>query len=70
MGDVLKSCKRTDRAGLRLSSIRKAGRNATPAPGVQRLADTVDEFELDCKSDHVSRRVLCCWLVLPLRPRT
>jgi len=33
---------------------------------VQRLADTVDEFELDCKSSQTSRG--CCF-VLALRPR-
>ena len=49
--DVLKSCKRTGRASLRLSSVRKAGHDATPGPRVQRLADTVDEFQLDCKSN-------------------
>jgi hypothetical protein len=48
-GDVLKSCKGTGRASLRLSSPRKARRDTTPGPGVQRQADTVDEFELDCK---------------------
>ena len=30
-GDVLKSCKRTDRASSRLSSVRKAGKMVIPA---------------------------------------
>ena len=47
---MLKSCKGTGRASLRFSSIRKAGCDATLGPRVQRLADTVDEFQLDCKS--------------------
>jgi hypothetical protein len=60
---VLKSCKRTRRTSLRLSSVRKAGCDATHGPRVQRLADTVDtvdEFQLDCKSIRTSRG---CWFV-------
>jgi hypothetical protein len=53
--DVLKSSKRTARARLRLSSLRKAGRDSTPGLRVQRLADTVVEFQLDCKSIGTSR---------------
>src|SRR5215472_13699535 len=54
-GGVLKSCKGTGRASLRLSSVRKVRCDATPGPRVQRLADTVDEFQPDCKSDRTGR---------------
>jgi hypothetical protein len=53
--DVRKSRKHRDRAGLRLFSVKKAGPDTTPGPRVQRLADTVDDFQLDCKSDRTSR---------------
>jgi hypothetical protein len=37
---------------------------------VRRLADTVDEFQVDCKSIQASRGLLSCWFVLPLRRST
>jgi hypothetical protein len=45
---VLKSCKRTGRAGLRLSSVGKVQCASTPGTRVRSQADTVDEFQLDC----------------------
>src|ERR1700747_2087242 len=48
---MLKSCKGTGRASLPGSPPSEAAGDATLGPRVQRLADTVDEFQLDCKSD-------------------
>src|ERR1700747_876093 len=48
---MLKSCKGTGRASLPGSPPSKAACHAALGPRVQRLADTVDEFQLDCKSD-------------------
>src|SRR5215469_17403188 len=59
-GGVLKSCKGTGRASLRLSSVRKVRCDATHGPRLQNLADTLDEFQLDCKSIRTSRG---CWFV-------
>jgi len=53
---------RTGRESQLAALLRPKGRcDSTPGPMVQRLADTVDEFELDCKSKQTSRGFLSRW---------
>src|ERR1700746_239166 len=62
---MLKSCKGTGRASLPGSPPSEAACDATLGPRVQRLADTVDEFQLACKSDLKFHE----WSFLPVTPQ-
>ena len=55
-GDVLNSCKRTDRAGSATPLRPKVRCDATPVPRKQSLTDTVDEFQMGCKSNYTLSR--------------